>query len=183
MNSLNLVILMLAALVVVFLQSTVEVSRDWLGAQVDLLPALIVYASLTHGILAVALVATAGGLWFDSLSANPLGISILPLFLVGFAIFRSRAVLLREHTYAQFVLGLGASAAVPLAVLLSLFSLEKNPLLGWGTLWQLLVMTLAGGVATPILFRLFDRMQRAFNYQVVPERILHADREIKRGRL
>ena len=51
----------------------------WLGAQIDLLPALMVYAALNAGLPTVALLAVFGGLWFDTLSANPLGISILPL--------------------------------------------------------------------------------------------------------
>ena len=50
---------------------------------------------------------------FDSLSANPLGVSVLPLFLVGFLIYRQRELILRDQPFAQFVLGLGASAAVP----------------------------------------------------------------------
>jgi hypothetical protein len=47
--------------------------RHWLGAQVDLLPALMVYAALNTDIVTVSLLAVLGGLWFDALSANPLG--------------------------------------------------------------------------------------------------------------
>jgi len=47
--------------------------REWLGAQVDLLPALMVYAALYTGLANVAGLAVLGGLWFDGLSANPLG--------------------------------------------------------------------------------------------------------------
>ena len=31
-----------------------------------------------------------GGLWFDSLSANPLGVTVLPLFAIGLAIHLKR---------------------------------------------------------------------------------------------
>ena len=53
------------------------------GTQINLLPALIVVAAFYGGGRAVALLSICGGLWFDSLSANPLGVSILPLFVVG----------------------------------------------------------------------------------------------------
>src|SRR5947209_15681885 len=43
----------------------------------------------------VAVLAVAGGLWFDSLSANPLGVSILPLLMVGLLIHGRRS---EEHT-------------------------------------------------------------------------------------
>ena len=41
-------------------------------------------------------VALLGGIWFDSLSANPFGITILPLFAIGFPIWLFRDLLLRE---------------------------------------------------------------------------------------
>ena len=46
----------------------------------------MVYAGLSTGITTVALLALCGGLWFDSLSANPLGVTMLPLFVIGLAI-------------------------------------------------------------------------------------------------
>ena len=62
----------------------------------DLLPALMVYAALNADIVTVSLLAVFGGLWFDALSANPPGVSILPLFAVGFVIWLQRELILRE---------------------------------------------------------------------------------------
>ena len=109
-----------------------------------------------------------GGLLFDSLSANPLGMSILPLFLVGLAIYFQRDLILRDQIFAQFVLGLAASAAVPLLTLLLLLTLGHTPLLGWGSLWQWIVMSLGGAIATPVFFQLFGLFDRAFNYRHPP---------------
>jgi len=99
-ETLNTILILLAAFVAVFLQAAVG-TRGWLGAQIDLLPALIVYASLTSRLATVALLAVCGGLWFDSLSANPLGISILPLFVVGWTIHEKRELILRHQVYAN----------------------------------------------------------------------------------
>jgi hypothetical protein len=44
--------------------------------------------------------------------------------------------------------------------LLLLLTLGRAPLLGWGTLWQLLVLSVGGAIATPICFELFGWLQR-----------------------
>ena len=181
MKPFNTILILLAAFVAVFLQAAVG-TRGWLGAQIDLLPALIVYASLTGGLMTVALAAVCGGFWFDALSANPLGITMLPLFLIGFVIHRQRELVLRDQLFAQFILGLAASAAAPLLVLLLLFSGGRTPLVGWGTIWQWFMMSLGGGLLTPLCFRFFNLIGRKFFYQPLTQSSFRSDRQIRRGR-
>ncbi len=119
----------------------------------------MVYAALNANLTTVAALAIFGGLWFDALSANPLGVTILPLFAVGFVIFLQRDLILRELSFAQIVLGTVASAVVPVLTVLLLLTGGKSPLLGWGSLWQWLVMTAGGAVATPVVFALFNWLQ------------------------
>ncbi|MEY4088852.1 MAG: hypothetical protein RJB55_1123 [Verrucomicrobiota bacterium] len=181
MNPINTILILLAAFVAVFLQAACG-TRGSLGAQIDLLPALVVYASLTGGLTTVALLAVGGGLAFDALSANPLGISMLPLFGIGFLIHRQREFILRDQLFAQFILGLAASAAAPLLTLLLLFTGGHAPFVGWGTLWQWLVMSLGGGLVTPVMFRLFAFIRGAFFYRPLTETSFRPDRQIRRGR-
>ncbi|MGA3182316.1 MAG: hypothetical protein ABSF38_18465 [Verrucomicrobiota bacterium] len=183
MNWLNTIFILALAYAGVFLEASFDLFRNLLGAQISLLPALMVYTSLTGGIGAVALLAACGGLWLDCLSANPLGVSILPLFLIGFLILRKRDLLLREHQFAQSALGLAAGALCPLATLFLLLNLGASPLLGWRTFWQWVVGALAGGVLTPWFFPLFGRLRRAFEYPMLQQSSFRPDREIKRGRL
>ena len=182
MNWFKTLLLLLVVYLVVFVEATFNGLRHFIGAQVDLLPSLVVYASLSGGVIPLALVAVCGGLWHDSLSANPLGISVLPLFLIGFVIERYRGLILREQTYAQWVIGALSSAAAPLMTLVILFNLDQQPLIGWFSLWQWLVMTLAGAAMTPIWFVLFDWITRTLTYRPLGEMTFRADREIKRGR-
>src|SRR5262245_66503989 len=100
MNWLHTIIILTAAFLVVFLEATFNGLRHLLGVQVDLLPSLVVYASLSSGVTTLALLAVCGGLWFDSVSANPLGISVLPLFVVGLLINQYRGLILREQRFA-----------------------------------------------------------------------------------
>lgn len=181
MNALNTIIILAAAFAAVFAEAAFPLLHRWLGAQVDLLPALMVCAALNTDIVTVSLLAVFGGLWFDALSANPPGITILPLFAAGFVICVKRDLILRVP-FAQFVLGAMVSALVPALTVLLLLTAGQNPLLGWGSLWQWLVMTAGGAVATPLLFELFAWCRRTLGYQPQTETAFRPDREIRRNK-
>jgi len=182
MNIPRLIMLLALAFLGVFVEATWDLPRRVLGAQLDVLPALVVYAAVSTDLASLALLTAAAGLWLDSVSASPLGSSILPLFVTGLVLQRRRELLLREMTYAQIVLGLGATAAVTLLKLAVLLTLGEHPILGWESLWQLAVVVAGGAVLTPVVFASMDGLTRAFAY--APERgpAFRPDREMKRGR-
>ena len=182
MNWLNTLFILVTAFLAVFWEAAFNGVRHLIGAQIDLLPALMVYTGLCAGITTVTLLAVLGGLWFDSLSANPLGVSVLPLFVIGLLIHVKRDLILRDQTFAQWVLGLAASAAVPVLTLLLLLTTRHTPLFGWGTLWQLIVMSVGGAIATPICFELFGWLDRTLVHHRAAQTSFRADREIRRGR-
>ena len=122
MNPFRTILILAAAFLAVFGEAGFPILRHGLGAQVDLLPVLMVYAALNADLATVSLLAVLGGLWFDALSANPFGASILPLFAVGFVIYLRRDLILRELSFAQLVLGTLASAVVPVLSLLLLLT-------------------------------------------------------------
>ncbi len=182
MNPFKTILILAFAFLAVFGEATLSAPRSLLGAQIDLLPALMVYAALNSGLPTIALLAVFGGIWFDTLSANPLGISILPLAIIGWPIYLRRDLILRDLPFAQFVLGATASAAAPLLTMLLLLSGGKELLIGWGTLWQWIVMAAVGAVATPFIFSLMDAGNRALGYQERVEPGFRLDREIQRSR-
>lgn len=176
------ILIFVAAFLMVFWQAAFPSTSHWLKTQLDLLPSLIVYASLRTNPLIIGGLAICGGLFLDTLSANPLGVTILPLAAVGTGVYFRRDLIMKDQPYAQFVLGAAASAATPLLTVLLLLTLGERPLLGWGSLWQWLVMTLAGAVATPILFLVFDWCLHAFTYSRRTDSPFRTDREIRRGK-
>ena len=182
MNAFQTSIILAFAFLAVFAEAALVAPRHWLGAQIDLLPALMIFTALNAGLPTVALLAIFGGLWFDALSANPLGISILPLLAIGWPIFLRRELILRDLPFAQLVLGAAASAIMPLLTVLMLLSGSQQPLLGWGSLWQLIVMTVGGAAATPLIFSLMNWFNHALGYQVRTETSFRLDREIRRNR-
>lgn len=182
MNGLHAILILATAFAAVFFEATFDGFRHVLGAQIDLLPALMVYTGLSNGLVTITLAAVCGGLWFDSLSGNPLGVSVLPLLLIGLLVNRGREWLARDDIGAQFFLGAAASAFQPLAVLFILLNIGALPLVGWISLWQWIVMTIGGGLFGPVCFKLFQRFHRAFEYPPAAQPSFRPDREIKRGR-
>jgi hypothetical protein len=182
MNGLHSTAILSAAFFTVFLESTLLGPRRSLGAQIDLLPSLMTYTALSSSLSTVALLAICGGLWFDSLSANPVGITIVPLFIAGATIHYQRAILLRDQWLTRSLLGLAATATVPPLTLIALLGAGHQPLLGWFSLWQWLVMAIAGAAATPLWFLLFNRLNHAIHYPPLSEPPFRPDRDIKRGR-
>jgi hypothetical protein len=183
MNWPRMLFLLIAAFLAVFWQAAFGGFRWLTGAQVDLLPGIMVYAALTGTIFEVSLLAVLAGTWLDSLSANPLGVSVLPLFVVGLGILSASEFILKEQTFAQFMFGLIASSLTPLVTLLLLLTAGYSPLLGWGTVWQWLIMSLAGAAATPLWFAVFDWLERNFAHSRATTSSFRPDREIRRGRM
>ena len=182
MNAVNTIFILALAFMSVFVEASFGSFRRLLGVQMDLLPGLMVYASLTSGIFTVTLLAVLGGLWFDALSANRLGVSILPLFMIGFLVQQFRHLILREQTYAQLVIGFSASGFAPLLTLVILFTFGADPIIGFGFTWQWFVMTVVGGLLVPLYFRLFDKVYRTLGYERAVETSFRQDREIARGK-
>lgn len=182
MSAFQTILILATALLTVFAQAWLGSVRDWVGAQVDLLPALMVFTALQTNLATVALLAVFGGLCFDALSANPWGISVLPLFVVGLALHARRGLILRDQPFAQFVLGAAASGVVPALTVLLLLTAGYSPLVGLGTVWQLAVMAVLGGALTPLLCKFFEACQHALSYRRHTQSSFRPDRDIRRGR-
>jgi hypothetical protein len=182
MSWLNPILILLAAFLAVFWEAAFSGLRHVFGAQIDLLPPLMVYTALRASLTTVCLLAFFGGLCFDALSANPLGITVLPLFAIGLALYLMRDLILRDQAFAQWTLGLVASAAVPALTLILLLTSGHSPVLGWATLWQFIVLTAGGAIATPVCFVAFEWLNRALAHAPVAQTSFRPDREIRRGR-
>jgi rod shape-determining protein MreD len=178
----NLVALGLMAYVAVFLQARFQGFAILTRVQFDFLPGLVVVAAMMHGIWAVLVVSITGGLLYDCLSANPLGATTFVLAIVGTFVYLNRDLLLRDQSYPQFILGAGASAAVPVLGYVVVSVMGPHPLVEWTSLWAWLVLTVTGGLVTPVWFVIFRKVDKALHYQDVPESSFRPDREIERGR-
>lgn len=182
MRWLDTVLILGVALLAVCWETAFWGPRRLLGAQIHLLPSLMVYTALRGSFRGIAVLGLGGGLLFDSLSANPLGVSVLPLLAAGVGIYLRRELILQSQVFAQVVLGMAASIVVPSLTILLLLTLRESPMLGWGTLWQLTVAGVAGAFAAPGFFILFEWMDRTFMYSASGQSSFRADREIRRGR-
>ena len=183
MNRLEVIFILLAAWIAVAVEVSFNGFRNWFGAQISLLPALMVYVALSSSLTSVALLAIVGGLAQDSFSANPLGITTLVLAVTGVLLHCQRDLVLRDQAYAQIMMGFFASSLVPAGVILALMNTHHPVPLTWRLLGQWLVMATGGAVLTPLVFRCFAQLGRWFTYQPLPESRFRDTRQIKRTRI
>jgi hypothetical protein len=211
MSRVTLLLFLLAAYADVFLECWFDGWRHLMGVQISLLPPLMVYAGLTSNLFTTCLIALCGGFWYDSLSINPFGISVLPLLAVGWGVYFSRDYLLRDQPVAQIAAGAAGSLVAPLLTFLFLCTLMPlqhpdvlstsnwermatieggaageavalRPSVDWMMGMKMVVVAAFGALATPMIFRLFDFVNRHFDYASAPAVSFRPDRQIVRGR-
>lgn len=182
MNWITPLLLFVVTWLTVFASTQFAPLAGWLGMPLSLVPGVIVYAALTNHLLLTTGLCVFAGLGLDALSANRLGVSVMPMFLAGFFIQQRRHLILREQAYAQFWLGFATAVFVPVATWLIMLMGQREPLRGWSTVWQLALGGAINGLLCPAWFLLFDALRRTFDYQPVAESSFRSDRQIKRGR-
>ena len=181
-NQVLLIVFLVTGYLVIFAQARLTAFRDFTGAQLDLLPGMIVFAAMVFQLGTVILCAAVFGLLFDSFSANALGTTFVSLAIIGLFASRYRDLLLSEHFTTHWVLGLIASALAPLISYTLLRLQDVKPMVAWGSAWHWAIMIAGGGAATPLWFKIFTRLDEALRYKELPESTFRQDRQIARGR-
>lgn len=182
MSRIPILLLFVVLWLAVFAQTQFPVLREWLGTPLSAIPALLVYVALTHGLALTAALGLVAALWLDSLSASRFGASILPMVLFGFAVQTRGHMILRDQRFAQFWLGVMGGVLVPLGTAGLLQLGQRQPSWTVGTWWQLGLLGLLNGLLCPQVFRFFDHLNQAFNYQPLEPQTFRIDRQIVRGR-
>ena len=157
--------LLVIALLALYLANTLEWPQRITGTRINPLPALIVCAAMRAPVVALTLLAVLGSLWQTSLSADPPGISMIPLFVVGVAVSLNRRAIHTRLWGARFAVAAAAGALVPLVTVGFLMLLGRQPLLGWFSFWQLAVMSLTSGLLALIFFPLLEWLDQAVEDQ------------------
>ena len=179
----KMLLLLIVAYVLTFIQSYWHWPRLLLGFQPDLTPAFLVFVGMTMGAGYVSSMALATGLWLDSLSANPFGISVLPLFFVGWVVFCVREKIMTREFMAQIYLGIIAGLIVFLFQLILLRIFSVNPMIGWEMVFWSLLNAFFCGLFVPLLTLSHKAFGRWFSHpSYEPNKWLDNNRQIVRGK-
>ena len=144
--------MLVAAFLAVFWPAAFDGFRHLLGAQSDLLPALVVYAAASSGFAHGGVDRLCRRAVFDSFRPIRWG-QRAAAFRVGFGVLLAREFVLRDQPFTQIDPGPGRRGGSPLLMVIAAPAQSGRQLwLGWGSLWQWLVMSVGGGVATPVIF-------------------------------
>ncbi|MGB0581985.1 MAG: rod shape-determining protein MreD [Limisphaerales bacterium] len=167
MNRDQIIAIVLATYLAVFLDVGWNAPRNWLGTPVSFLPALLVYAAVQYPVWGVVIVSVFGGLVRDSYSGDPLGVSVAVLFALGFVLNRYREYVMHQLPFARMLLGFIAGAAFPLFgfLLTNLVVSPHHPSLS--VLYTITIAALASAILTPLTFRLFARLHRTFTFGTI----------------
>ena len=138
--------ILLTALAVIFFETSCQTPRNITGAQIDPLPALMVVTALRGPILAITTLSIMGSLWQSSLSSDPLGVGMLPLFALGMLIHLNAKSISHHHLSSRFTLGAIAGALAPALTLCLLLLSDHQPMIGFYSLWQWSVGIIGNGL-------------------------------------
>lgn len=152
------------------------------GLDIQLLPAIVACSGLISSIETILLVSFIIGLMFDSISANPLGVTSISLAIPGVLIYSAQNLFVKNQWQTQFLSGVFAGLLQPLVVLFLLLTFGYEPVFSADSILILGLSALIGGFFTPWIFKFVNWMDKNFNYSQVKTSSFRPDREIKRGR-
>ncbi len=151
------IILILSTIFLLMLQCTViDRWQPW-GVRLELLPALLLYASFTVGLPSALLLGLLAGMMYDSFSAAYFGGSTFPYVVTITAFCLVRPVFFRNQLTTQFLSGIIFGF-----VALSLqFVLCGKFMIGWEYAFPKIVrLALVSGVLAVFYFIFFDSLAR-----------------------
>lgn len=146
----GIMLLLGCCVALVWFQSWCNWPRRWLGVQIDLVPTLVMYCALYCSWRELFLVSIVGGVFFDSLSCNPMGCTSASLLLIGYWLYCYRKIFLYNRIPVQILLGCGVSVLVPFLTMIQLTGVIVAPVLEWKSVfWVLFILGATGGVVAP----------------------------------
>ncbi len=182
MNRLTFLLLFFVCGLLCFAQGRGLTREGVFGTRIDVVPVLVTYAALRGDFYLGTILAVFGGLLLDSLSATPVGVTLVSLSLMGLVIGLLQGLVLRDQALAQAVLGGMVSGLHPVLNVGLLWGLGFDPVVGWGTLVHIGVMGVSGAILAPFFFLLFDWLEAELTYEEEPFSRFRSEVEIKRGR-
>ena len=156
---------LLIALISIYVASAWNLPRHLLGAQLNPLPALMLVVALRSPISTIGMLSIFGSFAQSALSSNPLGLSLIPLYLFGFIVHMYSHSLSHHHSGSRLALGAAAGALIPIMSLGLLLLTNKEPLFGWFTLWQWAIGTLSSGLIALMFFPLIEWLDKSVEEQ------------------
>ncbi|MGC8742470.1 MAG: rod shape-determining protein MreD [Verrucomicrobiia bacterium] len=183
MNYSHTIFLVIIGYLAIALEATLFATiRGFTGINLDPLPAIIACSGLLSPIETIILVSLILGFMFDSISANPLGITAISLAIPGLLIHLGQGILVKKEWQTQFLSGVFAGALQPFISLFLLITMRYKPIFSVDSVFLISISAVICGFITPGVFKFLNWMDTTFNYSRVKTSSFRQDREIKRGR-
>ena len=181
MSRLTFVLLLVIAALFTFIEGHGLIREGFLGTRLDWIPALLLYVAFRGSCAQALVLAACAGLFRDSLSANPLGVSLIAYALATLTAYRLRELLMRDLPLVQALVAGIAVGLFQVASILVLWIFGYAPLVGWETLAHLVVLFGCNAVMAPLFFVMFDWLESELTYKEQPYSELRPEVEIRRN--
>jgi len=135
------------------------------GFQLDPLPVLIMVVALRCPISTIGILAIFGSFTQSALSSSPIGITILPLYSLGFIVHMNSQHLSFNSIGTRFALGVAAGASVPILSLGMLLLANQQPLVGWFSFWHWMAGAGVSGLLALAFFPFVEWLDRSVEEQ------------------
>lgn len=113
-NKMTALILIVAVYFALVIQTTLPPLGLMGGTKYFLIPSILAYASLSCSFNTLIVVVLVGGLLHDGLTQNPLGMSVIPLFICGLTLQGMRKYFFRGRFITHMMMGVALGFAVAL---------------------------------------------------------------------
>lgn len=181
MTRFELLTLILVTYLLVCFQISFEGIGFWMQGYIHF-PTLVIAYSVSTGRREIGFgLCFILGLWLDSLSMTPLGISILALLatrVVAEKVWRNWS---GDPYLGLFAPGFAVGILYPLFAVLLMSVLGESPLTGWRFMISLVMSGLTMGLLSPIFFRVLNGLLNTLNFKPISAMRANELREIRRG--
>jgi rod shape-determining protein MreD len=181
MNSFELTTLIIASYLLVCLQVTFDGILLWMHGYIWFPCLVLTYAVIRQPAPVAWILCVITGFWIDSLSLNPLGLSILALGLATFGAGRAYRNFAGDRFLSIFAPGFIMGTSFPLAAVTFTAILNQNPLGGWRIAVSILLSGLVTGALSPVFQRVMDIILGSMRFKPVYHTEPREIREISRG--
>ncbi|MCD8534689.1 MAG: hypothetical protein LR011_07850 [Verrucomicrobia bacterium] len=182
MNYFEVLTLLIIGYLLVCLQLTFDGFFLWMHGYIWFPCLLMAYSVVKQPSGTTYLLCFVMGYWIDSLSMNPLGLSILSFLGSSMLANKGYRNWAGDPYLSIFAPGLILGGAFPLFSLGIAFLIDLDPLTGWRVVVGILLSAVTIGFAAPVFLRLVDHIMNALQFKPAYRQEPYNIREISRSK-
>lgn len=180
-NAFEVTTLLIIGYLLVCIQAAFDGFVFWMQGYIWFPCLVVAYALVRQPPVVSGLLCIVIGFWIDSLSVNPLGLSILSMAAAALLAGKAWRNWAGDRFLSMFAPGFVLGFTFPVIGIMTARMIGESPLGGWRLFLSTMVSGLIIGVLTPPFYRLVDLAMGTLRFKTVYHQEPRDIREIHRG--